>query len=53
MYTISIHFYTLPLVGVYVYTLRLVGGVHTTLPYTTPPGKKLAVYVCTVLDRTS
>ena len=28
------------------YTLRLVGGVHTTLPYTTPPGKKLAVYVC-------
>jgi hypothetical protein len=41
----SIHFCTLPLVCVCVYTLRLVGGVHTTLPYTTPPGKKLAVYV--------
>ena len=31
-----------------VYTLRLVGGVHTTLPYTTPPGKKIVSY--TLLD---
>ena len=30
------------LVGV-LYTLRLVGGGHTTLPYTTPQEKKLAV----------
>ena len=39
VYTVytSVHFHWC------VYTLRLVGGVHTTLPYTTPQEKKLAV----------
>ena len=32
------------------YTLRLVGRVHTTLSYTTPPGKKIGSV--TLLDYT-
>ena len=44
----SIHFYTSTGRCTVQCILRLVGGVHTTLPYTTPLGKKLAVY--TLLD---